>query len=547
MPASARQSRISKQTTIFAFLSVALFFIGALFIAINANSNKRTLEKLLHRQSMEHHAAYQLAMNLTYRNMMQMAEFVSRDPTVSQLFKQGRDAVLAEGGGKGGVQANKYRQLLLNHLTPSWSQLVKTHDIRQLHFHLSPGSLSFLRVHKPEKYGDRMDDLRYTVVDTNAEQIPRSGFETGRVYSGIRAIIPVFHDNEHIGALEVGTSFSNIMHIFEEGLGNDQVAVLLNADHVESAMWPEAIEQRFPGQNKLGNFYIEAMSQDTQIGLLSSAPIPEPISSVVSRIIKYQGDYFSLTLIPLRDYRHDRPGGKTAGVILLANSINDEINVSTRSLHHNLMFALVSFIILEVLIFLAIRYATRRLQSNIDNKLAHIEELNSHLARQAITDSLTGLHNHHFFIERLGEEMSKSRRNGRPLCLIMLDIDHFKQVNDTYGHQAGDRVLKIFADTLKAEMRTGDEVGRYGGEEFALALTSTSLDEAMVLANRLLAVTRELRVASAEGGEIRFTVSMGIAQWDNIEPLPLLIERADQALFSAKNNGRNCIEVAQPR
>lgn len=539
-----------RATTIFLILTAVIFLIDAAFVAINVYANNRTLERTLQSQSEELRSSYDLAVSLTYRNMMQLAMYIANDPEIQTLFLLGKRAVEAEGGGKGGAMASEYRQQLFAHLAPSWTELTRNHDVRQLHFHLGPGSLSYLRVHRPEKFGDRMDDLRYTIVDTNAELTSRSGFETGRVYSGLRAIVPFFaldpekEKSTHVGALEVGTSFSNIMDMFGSGLEAEQVAVLLHREHIENAMWPEAIERRFPASSQLENYYVEALFQPSLSSLLLQLPLGKKISELTTAVVVHQGNHYALTLFPLYDYRNSRLGEKSAGMIVIARNINDEVNANTLNLHHNLLYALLAFVAVELMLYFAIQFITRRLRAVIDGKVKHIEELNEYLAEQAVTDGLTGLHNHRFFIERLGEEINKSQHSGRPLSLIMLDIDHFKQVNDHYGHQAGDRVLEILAETIRAHARVGDEAGRYGGEEFSLALTDNNREQAEVLAERLLQAIRELSIRLPDGEELHITVSMGIAQWDGKESIQQFIERADQALYRAKHNGRDRVELA---
>jgi len=535
---------------IFLALSVVIFLFDAVFVAINLYASNRTLERTMQSQSEELRASFDLALSLTYRNMMQLAMFISSDPEIQRQFLQGKQAVEAEGGGEGGEMTERYRNQLYSHLAPSWTELTRSYDVRQLHFHLGPGSLSYLRVHRPEKYGDRMDDLRYTIVETNAELTARTGFETGRVYSGLRAIVPVFAtdpnsgESTHVGALEVGTSFANIMHLFDDGLEAEQVAVLLHREHVENAMWPEAIERRFPPSSQLPGYYVEAISEPSLAPLLSRLPANGMVGDLTTRILHHQNDHYALTLFPLYDYRNSRMGGQAAGLIVIASNINDEVNANTLNLHHNLLYALIAFVGIELLLYFSIHHITRRLRAVIDGKVRHIEELNDYLSEQAVTDGLTGLHNHRFFIERLGEEINKSQHSARPLTLLMLDIDYFKQVNDRYGHQAGDRVLEALAETIRQHARVGDEAGRYGGEEFSIALTDSSREQAEVLATRLLQAIRELRVRLADGEELRITASMGIAQWDGREGIQLLIERADQALYRAKHNGRNRIELA---
>ena len=163
----------------------------------------------------------------------------------------------------------------------------------------------------------------------------------------------------------------------------------------------------------------------------------------------------------------------------------------------------------------------------------------------AITDGLTGLYVSRYLRHRLKEELRTAQRYNRQLSVVMVDIDHFKKVNDTYGHQAGDEVLRVVARCLLDTVREGiDIAARYGGEEFALFLPETSVEGAGALAERLRRLIEKQRVEV--GGEvIRVTTSCGVATSPDHGTLPeVLVERADQALYRAKEGGRNRVEVA---
>lgn len=155
-------------------------------------------------------------------------------------------------------------------------------------------------------------------------------------------------------------------------------------------------------------------------------------------------------------------------------------------------------------------------------------QLLNRLARMARTDDLTGLPNRRAWHLELARELARSRRQGMPLTIAMVDLDHFKAYNDRHGHQAGDRLLKQAAAAWREALRESDLLARYGGEEFTVALPGCSLEEAEDLIERLRSVTPE--------GE---SCSAGLAQWDRSERAEELIDRADQALYLAKQRGRD--------
>jgi len=161
----------------------------------------------------------------------------------------------------------------------------------------------------------------------------------------------------------------------------------------------------------------------------------------------------------------------------------------------------------------------------------------------ATTDPLTGLFNRRQFMERFEEECERTRRVGEGLSCVMFDIDHFKQVNDRFGHQAGDEVLKAIATQIRATLRVYDVVGRYGGEEFIALLPGADLATAHTVAERLRAAIESSVILRTLNGEpYPITISLGLAPWKPGDTVDTLIHRADGALYRAKEAGRNRIE-----
>ena len=164
----------------------------------------------------------------------------------------------------------------------------------------------------------------------------------------------------------------------------------------------------------------------------------------------------------------------------------------------------------------------------------------------ATTDSLTGVANHRHFIEQLSLEMKRTRRSGAPCALLMMDIDRFKAVNDTYGHEAGDAVLVQLTSSIRSALRDIDTFGRLGGEEFAAILPGAGVATAMQVAERLRSCVEGSRVAT-RAGTIGVTISIGITQASGPDDdADAILRRADNAMYQAKNEGRNCIRMILP-
>ena len=169
------------------------------------------------------------------------------------------------------------------------------------------------------------------------------------------------------------------------------------------------------------------------------------------------------------------------------------------------------------------------------------------LSEISARDALTGLYNRWYVMEKIDSEMNRSLRNGSPVSVLMLDIDHFKNINDSFGHTAGDSVLRTFGQVLRDSCRVYDVPGRYGGEEFCIVLPDTRTENTAVVAER---IRERLAASRFEVGEqeISVTASIGIAgvdspAGDDLVTSSALVEGADRALYSAKNRGRNRVEL----
>ena len=179
--------------------------------------------------------------------------------------------------------------------------------------------------------------------------------------------------------------------------------------------------------------------------------------------------------------------------------------------------------------------------------LSDVKRVEAQLRRDANHDFLTGLHNRRHFDEQLLMEFERYRRSGMPLSVILVDIDHFKRINDNHGHPAGDQALKLLAAAMRKRSRAGDIVARYGGEEFILLMPDTPLIDARHVAERLRQDTEKLDLIY-EDKHIRFTISLGISCSDGTDhaSAEAMLGEADKALYAAKHGGRNKVEVFNP-
>jgi diguanylate cyclase (GGDEF)-like protein/PAS domain S-box-containing protein len=659
-----------KSLKIFLLLSLLIFCLDVIFILINYYSSRRILNEQFAEISTEVEAAFIQAQEATEQRMLQIATFVAADHEVQKLFLEGGKAVAREGGGAGGVEALAIRKELYNRVAASRDALAADYDFRQLQFHLGPGSLSFLRVHAPEKFGDNMDTVRHTVVTVNHTHEPVSGFETGRVYSGIRGVVPVFiNETEggkplHVGALEAGTSYQ---YTLENASRPRRVgmAVLLRVQHLEKNVWPDFLQNFLQKNPPVSGLALECTTDPVILTILNNGLLPRDKERLAWQVDDISGEPHLVVRFPLYDFAgsHDR-NLPAVGSVVVWKAVSAPLTNLYSSLKTNIIYGIFGFLVTELLLYLGLYLAAGKLERLVergrqdlacsleqlrqseekfltmaefsvdwdawrgiegeylyvtpsckevsgysreefyqspeffltilhpdDRKLfvehqrlhyrdkAEPAELSFRIIRkdgevrwiwhkcQAVfagdgswqgrrttnrditvlknaeeklqqlstTDTLTGAYNRRMFMDALGREMKRASRYGKPFSLLMFDIDHFKVVNDEFGHDVGDRTLIEVVRLSAKAIRESDVLARWGGEEFMVLLPETTMDMALSLSGRL----RE-RISEHEFADIgHLTISIGVAHLDQDDTVDTLLKRVDGAMYVAKESGRN--------
>ncbi len=232
--------------------------------------------------------------------------------------------------------------------------------------------------------------------------------------------------------------------------------------------------------------------------------------------------------------------GGVLEVLLLSIALGERINEEKRQR-----------ILIEQNLSSSLEQMVEERTSELNQALEQLEEANIILDKMSLTDSLTQIPNRRAFEKHIEREYSIAKREGAPIGLVLIDIDYFKNFNDTYGHQVGDEVLQNVAKTLRAlATRPSDEAFRYGGEEFAVLLSNTNLEGVIIVAEKMRKAIEKLPL-NIDGETCVITISAGISVYDQSVPgidiydLELFISEADAQLYRAKEMGRNCVSSPQ--
>jgi len=271
------------------------------------------------------------------------------------------------------------------------------------------------------------------------------------------------------------------------------------------------------------------LMQKTAVDMLISDVVMSPLDGYkLTATVKRQPRYKSLPVILLTS--ETGTGNKVKGLDLGAN------DYVTKPFDPGELVARVKNLL-----------RIKELQQEVEEKNAQLAELNQRLESMAITDDLTALYNRRYFMERLKEEFARSKRYQMELSCIMFDIDNFKKINDRWGHQTGDKVLKELGALLKRSHRTHDLAGRYGGEEFILILCQTDHQGAMQFAEQLRGTVQDNRFSAVNGEPLSVTISIGVSSYPapDVTQSDDLIRVADGALYQAKRTGKNRVVTAR--
>jgi signal transduction histidine kinase/ActR/RegA family two-component response regulator len=499
-----------KSQRLFLGLSLVLLATDLSFVAVSYWSTRAQFDASMHEQALQQSSAFQLALEMELDNMVKMADLVATSQEITQLFQRGREAVLREGGGPGGAQAAAIRAELLERVSPSWERMRRDFGMRQLQFHIGPGSLSFLRVHLPEKFGDRMDDLRYMVVDTNADGQSRRGLETGRAYSGLRGVVPLFApaseggQRVQLGAVEVGASFDHLFEVVDRHL-HSGIAALLGAGHVRAAMWPERIQATFEVLPELCGCVVDAASRPEVTAILEQLGELSPFAGapVLLSFVEVGGRRLAVTHLPLFDYLGQRDDHREpVGRIILWRDIGVEQALFHQAIRTALIYAVAGFLLVELLLYWGIGLVTRRLQQEIDTQTQALRE-NQQALQQAKERAEAASQAKSAFLANMSHELRTPLNAMLGYAQILqrdADLNPRQRRQAGVIQRSGDHLLTLINDVL--------DLAKVEAGRFELAPTPCHLET-------LLQGICELFMARAaeKGLGFRYTPQAPLPQW----------------------------------
>ena len=500
------------------------FFLIALWALIVYGLHLRMTEReAIYMRSLLHDVA------LEFRAVKQSYDMLSQHVYDNDINEEPVTSIMAEAAGTSDpALLERLHGRLLETLAPLYEDLKKQH-IRQLHFQL-PGAISFVRFHRPEKYGDSLWELRYSIRKVNETHEYVTGFEEGRVFNGFRHVFPLFHRGSFVGTVEISYSFGAIeeaaLKIFPA-----VYSLILHERPIRAKVWPQEMSNYTSCDLSDRYFYdvaalrilrnrTESVIRHGTIKKINRA-IRSEIAGRLERgeafntVASVGGKGYIVNFLPVRNIE----GQHVAYFISYtdddtpARLYNDFI---TETVIVTLLFALIAIV----------QLLYRQNRHHIEEKLL--------FKQRAHTDTLTGIQNRQGFLSVVDGYIRDARQSRHPFAVIFFDIDYFKEVNDRYGHAAGDRVLAELSALIQKSLRKSDYFARWGGEEFVILLPDTSSDEAAGLAEKL-----RQRVARHRFSHGSLECSFGVTQFHLEEEKEALMQRVDTALYRAKKEGRN--------
>ncbi len=432
------------------------------------------------------------------------------------LFAQANDANIST---RATIRDKMYKML-----QKRYKRLVNM-GVVQLHFHLKDNT-SFLRMHEPSKFGDDLSNFRPSVQATNETKTPHEGFEAGKLLYGFRYVYPLFDaKSKHIGSMEISFSSDQLIEYITDKYVIDKHLLILKSEIYKNT-WKKSIHNRYINSLENENYLVQKESYKE----LESKEFKEVIKNNKFNNKTFEKMQKGLDFSISSSYNYN-------AMVVTFIAINDKLRnkniaylvIYTESDHldrllvenHYSQILLLSILLILFIFSLYITNMQRRLQ-----RMAHF-------------DKLTGLPNRAYFYIELEQEIKRASRLNQKLSLMFIDLDGFKNINDTYGHNAGDVLLIETAHRLTKSIRNMDIAARIGGDEFIVLLTNVKNEsDATLVAQKIIDKLNEDFKISKQ--TLKIGASIGIASFpEDAKDIDTLVSCADAAMYEAKGNGKN--------
>jgi len=415
------------------------------------------------------------------------------------------------------------REQLLDNTQILYHILKQKHNVTHFYFH-NLDKTNFLRVHHPSRYGDQID--RYTLKKAIATRQVASGPELGPLGTyTLRVVKPWLHESQIIGYLELGVEVDHLFSELHKLTGTD-LAIFLDKTYLDREQWlndkdflgHERNWEQFPDYILVSNY-----------GEIKDKWLQGPDSSQSSSFFFLKENNL-VESFPLLDVSN-----RNVGRMILKIDVSD---IRKEAIKLAIIGTCIIFLGLFSVISILLRYSRM-----VEKKLNNETIAKDFYLKRSKHDGLTKLFNQKEFYSILALEFGMAAKNETHLSLVMVDIDHFKRVNDQHGHRIGDCVLKNIATILSSLMRENDFLARYGGEEFTIILTSTEKEEACIIAERFRKVISEQNIR-CNSKTLKVTASFGVASFPkDASSYQTLVEASDNSMYQAKKKGRNRVEA----
>ncbi|MCK5684286.1 diguanylate cyclase [bacterium] len=510
-----------------------------------------------------------LAINASLENLQTQFNVIDRfnkiDSKMIYLTTQNNQKILdilAQVKNSDTVKRDALRRELYNLLENKY-EFVKLKGVLQFHF-VMPDNTTFLRMHKPTKYDDDLGKIRYSFVKTNRNYEPTRGFEQGKTAHSFRNTYPVFDkDGNYLCALDISYGSEVIQNHLTE-VNQLHTHFLVHKNIFDIKIWERKDLQLKYFPSVENEDYMFAITKNHTIEQLNKTK--HLLTKSNKQIIKKNmglGKAFGIYMfqdkkveikafLPIRNIRDKKvvaylvsqePDGFIRVTILMSKIV--------RSIMF-LIFAVLAYVIYKnILVSRTVKKLNFELEEKVKKRTQELEFQKDRaeagvekLKLMASKDFLTNLYNRRFFAYIANNAINLAKRQTTDFSSLMIDVDKFKNINDTYGHRTGDEVLKILAGVLTQYTRESDIVARFGGEEFVILLPGTNVDGAKIIAEKIRHRV-ESKTLQIDGESINYTISIGVSQFNKKmdSVIDTVLDRADKALYEAKNSGRNRVII----